>query len=249
MHEFEIRCEMRIARKNIVSAGKKGFLIGIVLQMIAFALPAQSPAPIQGWWQIFLKHKTEKGWFWEADGGFRVHSTHFEPNAALARIGFGRQFKHVSVGAGVAWFETWPKAQNKPGNAEFRMHQKFTVPQKLGPVSLSHILRAEERWFQQSTLRNEFHFQLRLRYQLQANYTLQKLPLLKAKPYFNGHSEIFASPNEGPFNQFRLYGGIGLNWKEQYRFEMGYLAIWLRSTVTGQIQPAQVLRMNLFIQL
>lgn len=189
-------------------------------------LQAQGNAPLQGWWQVYLKHKTTKNWLWEADAGYRVHSSHFEPSTALARLGFGRQFKDFSVVVGAAWFETWPQNQQSPGTAEMRLHQKLTLPQRVGPLSLSHIYRAEERWFQQAD-RTTFKMQWRFRYQLQALYPFEKLHFLKSNPYLSGHSEIFLRPDHHVFSQYRLYGGAGLNWKNRWKLEIGYMAIWL----------------------
>lgn len=203
------------------------------------ALHGQSAAPLQGWSQIYLKHKTTHNWLWEADAGFRVHSPHLERNTALGRIGFGRQFKDFSATAGIAYFETWPRYGAQSGLGEFRLYQKLVIPQKIGPLNLNHIYRAEERWFQHVS-----KTQLRLRYQLQAVWEVKKMPVLKANPFLIGHTEIFLRPDQTVFSQFRLFGGLGLNWANKWRADLGYLAIYLPRPGGGTV-PQQALRTTL----
>lgn len=234
-----------------ISLRKRTFGPVLAIGMLIFSwssLKSQTHAPLQGWWQFYFKHKTESNWILEGDAGFRVHSMHFEPVTALARVGFGRQFKDFSLIAGAAWFESWPLSGSGQESGEFRLFQKLILPQKLGPVSLSHIYRAEERWLQQP-LRSQYQLQLRLRYQLQAIYHFKNFALLGGKPYLNGHAEMFAMPNKQVFSQFRLFGGTGLNWKDRWRFELGYLAIWLPAKTTGNPIPGHALRMNLLLNL
>ncbi len=219
-----------------------------LLVSISMNAHAQADAPLQGWGQFFFKHKTESNWIVEGDAGFRVHSAHFDPSSALARAGFGRQFKDFSLTAGAAWFESWPLLGSGQESGEFRLYQKLILPQKLGPLSLSHICRAEERWLQQP-LRSQYQLQIRLRYQLQAIYGFQNITFLGAKPYLNGHAEMFAIPHKQVFSQFRLFGGAGLNWKDRWRFELGYLAIWLPAKTTGNPIPGHALRVNLLLNL
>lgn len=199
--------------------------------------------PLQGWWQVHLKYRTARNWIWEGDAGFRVHSFHFQPSTALGRIGFGRQFKEFNLTVGMAWFETWPRDGRSLPTAELRLYQKLALTHRVGPVSITHVYRAEERWFQQ-THRTSFQHQLRLRYQLLAILPLQAA-VLGAKPFAIGHTEIFLRTNHGIFSQYRLYGGLGLNWDDRWRTDVGYLAIWLPAKVSGNPDPSHALRTTL----
>jgi hypothetical protein len=132
MHEFEIRCRnANCEEKYRFCWQAKDSSSAIVLQMIAFShYPPKPVPPLQGWWQIFLKHKTEKGW---------ILGKQMVDSACILRIlsrmplwrgsdlvGNSNTFRRLRGQLGL---NLGPKRKTNLECGEFRMHQKFTVPQ------------------------------------------------------------------------------------------------------------------------
>ncbi len=197
----------------------------------SMALHAQTSLP-PAWIQVYLQHKGMHGIFLEADAGYRGDELATHATTALARVGAGRHWKAGYATAGVAWFENIDPAQVAADRGEFRLYQKLLLRQPFSKFELSHIYRAEERWLQRAD-HSGFDFQLRLRYMLQAAHSFDAKTLLKGNAYLTANTEIFLVPDDRVFSQYRIYGGGGIAWNKKWKWELGYLHLWLPKKPTG----------------
>ncbi|THH41968.1 DUF2490 domain-containing protein [Neolewinella litorea] len=100
---------------------------------------------------------------------------------------------------------------------EHRIYQQIITRQQLGPVSVQHRYRFEERFVENQD------FGFRFRYFLAFNLPLSGQEMGPKTWYLSAYNEIFVTTENRPFDRNRLYGGLGYVARPGLRFEVGYM--------------------------
>lgn len=105
---------------------------------------------------------------------------------------------------------------------EHRVYLQFVTKQKLGPLSVQHRYRFEERFI-------EDDFKFRFRYFLGINLPLKKYF------YLSAYNELFIHSKEAVFDRNRLYAGLGYKINKKMRLEFGYMNQFFENQGRDQI--------------
>lgn len=201
-------------------------LLLCALQVLGWqeCLNLSAQASLQGWGQFTVRHFTPKKWAFEGDAEFRSPFDAAGTATVITRAGFGRRFGYGFVTAGFGTVETLPLSNGDAHLNEFRIYQRLNLNHKHGQLAFTHTLRTEERWIS-SNPGSAYGFHLRLRYMLQAMYSFPKLKLLQGTPYLLAFGEGLTQPLDNYRSQIRTYSAAGIDWKQQWRMDMGFLTL------------------------
>ncbi|GAB3257739.1 DUF2490 domain-containing protein [Larkinella harenae] len=157
---------------------------------------------------------------------------------SLARLGVNYKLgENVELGGGYTYFVTFPYGkhpvadQNVP-TPEHRLYQDIQLDDTVGRFFLNHRFRFEERWLSQlaeegSRQISRWDYENRIRYQITAHVPLQGATIDDSEFYLTFFDELFISfgKNAGMniFNQNRLLGGVGYQFRDNVQLELGYL--------------------------
>ncbi|MFN8396130.1 MAG: DUF2490 domain-containing protein [Bacteroidia bacterium] len=211
-------------------------LLGIQVLGWQSCMNLSAQASLQGWGQFTLRHFTPKKWVFEGDAEFRSPFDAGGSANIITRAGVGRRFGYGFFTVGVGTVETLPLSSGDPYLNEVRIYQRLNLNHKHGRLSFSHTLRTEERWTSANP-KSLFWFHLRLRYMLQAMYSFPKAKLLQGTPYLLANAEALTQPLDNFRSQIRTYAAVGVDWKQQWRMDIGILT--LRNIPSMGKLPAQ----------
>lgn len=163
----------------------------------------------------------------------------------LLRVGCDYSIsKNALISAGFAYVDTWPygkfaeEANPKYNHYRFIEHrawEQFITKQQLGRFYMQNRFRLEQRWIESKTLdisvneyvRDKFLYRNRARFRYMVQVPINKKELSENTFFFQFSDEIFI--NFGPnikmniFDQNRLYGGFGWQFKPGFNVQLGYL--------------------------
>ncbi|MCY7350446.1 MAG: DUF2490 domain-containing protein [Cytophagaceae bacterium] len=154
---------------------------------------------------------------------------------SLARLGVAYQLlPRVKVATGFTSLVThpygdYPTAETGIPFPERRLYQDLQVSDTLGKVALEHRFRLEQRWIGQLSGREvtDWEYQNRIRYQATLNLPLQGRTLENHEWYLTVFDELFIgfgrNVGNNVFNQNRISGGIGRQFKDNFKIELAYL--------------------------
>ena len=219
---------------------------GLLAGLLLLATPAsfgQSPRLTDlntlGWLVYAGDHRVAEKWAVHAEYQTRRVSWLRSPQNQLARLGFVRTLsERVQASAGYTYFQThrygrYPAVQSQ-ALPEQRLYEDLTLKDApLGRLALTHRLRLEQRWLGargadgRGRVR-DWEFQHRVRYQLAGEWALRGTTVDNGEWYLNAFDELFVGfgrrVGDNVFNQNRLSGGLGYQFKEHAKVELNYLS-------------------------
>ncbi|TAH25121.1 MAG: DUF2490 domain-containing protein [Cytophagales bacterium] len=231
--------------------------ISFQISSSAFAQnPAKSTSEFNvGWYQYFLNAKLSKKYFFYFDGAYRAFDFYKATQLISFRPGLGYQLSSSNqLLAGYAYFGSYAY-QNTDGffRNEHRFFQQFQTSSSEGRVNISHRLRAEERFIQNSTKRENYNFTLRLRYQFNLQIPLWGKELKPHRPYLILADEFFVNFGSGVvlnyFDQNRLILGLGYKFNSKYNLQIHYINVFIQRASGVNFEKIHTLRVAFFHQL
>lgn len=216
-------------------------LTGLIL-LVAMTSYAQSKRLTDrnaiGWYVYTGDHKISDKWKLHTEYQWRRVDFIRSWQQSLARLGATYAVsKRVKVGGAYTYFVTfpygkYPQADQEAPYSEHRIHEDIELSETYGRLKLSHRFRLEQRWLSQLAANNprqivDWQFQNRIRYQLTAEVPLQGVTLDDGEFYLNFFDELFIgfgqNVEENVFNQNRISGGLGYQFRKGMQLELNYL--------------------------
>ena len=111
---------------------------------------------------------------------------------------------------------------------EHRIFQQFTTKQKVGKIGLTHRYRFEQRFV-------EADFKMRFRYFLGFKVPFQQKEDSSSPFYLSAYNEIFLNTESSIFDRNRIYGGLGYQFSNAIRLELGYMNQFFENSGRDQI--------------
>lgn len=218
-------------RKNLLTRNVVFFLfiIGIMLPNAVMAQDSNL-----GNWLIYIGNKKlNDNWNIHNEIQYRNYEVIGDLEQLLIRTGLGYNLtennNNLLLGYGYILSENYVDDTNdKVSVSEHRIFQQFTTKQNLGKVGLSHRYRFEQRFV-------EDDFKMRFRYFLGIRIPLQYKKEEKNPLYLSAYNEIFLNTKTSIFDRNRVYGGIGYEFSEALRLELGYMNQFFESSGRDQI--------------
>ena len=217
--------KFKLKKKNIIAT----LTIALVLP---FCVNAQDSN--LGNWLIYIgSKKLNNGWNIHKEVQYRNYDAVGDLEQLLLRTGVGYNLtennNNVLLGYGYILSENYVgETDEKVSVNEHRIFQQFTTKQKVGKIGLSHRYRFEQRFV-------ESDFKMRFRYFLGFKLPLQNKEDGKNPLYLSAYNEIFLNTKSSIFDRNRLYGGLGYQFSENLRLELGYMNQFFETSSRDQI--------------
>ncbi len=183
--------------------------------------------PLGNWIMYFGDNKINKK--------FGVHSefqmrNYFIPNTVsqtLARVGLNYYISPVSmVTGGYGYIYTTPTSSEGVTTSENRIWQQLVLRHRTYNIFLEHRYRLEQR-FVKNISTEEFIFDNRIRYRLQAIFPLYNFSPYLRHYFISSSNELFMNLGRELSGQFfdrnRLYFAIGYQLNPKFNLQFGYL--------------------------
>ncbi len=147
-----------------------------------------------------------------------------------------------------------------PGNPNFedvvyepRIWHQWLFGMKIDRVKIFHQFRFEHRWRRSNAVGSEFEFTNRYRYKFLFYVPLNK-PAIEVGTLFIAPSvEIFMQSGDSivfnPFEDFRIYTGIGYILNENITFFGGYMWTLGQDSSGFEYSQSHIIRLNVFVGL
>ena len=190
--------------------------------MLFPVIPAFAQSSELGNWLIYFGNKKiDNKWNWHNEVQYRNYNAIGDLEQLLLRTGFGYDLtennNNILLGYGYINSQNYlDGTDDKTGINEHRIYQQFINRQKYGRVAIQNRYRLEQRWV-------ETDFRMRFRYFLSLNILLNNIEMTDRTFYLSAYNEIFLNTERTVFDRNRLYGGIGYNLNQTFRFEAGYM--------------------------
>jgi hypothetical protein len=186
------------------------------------------------WFVYFGNQKINDKWNIQSDFQYRDYRFLGQRNQLLARAGLGYNLKpqnhNFLLGYAYIANDSYDEFDfNTSTKIENRIYQQYLYKNKVGPNSLTHRFRLEERFFP-----NEFG--LRARYFISVQKPLWSKNIAKGNTYLSAYNELFVDIKEPKFDRNRLYTGLGIGINESIRVETGYMIQAQKNITRGQLQ-------------
>ncbi|WP_139922322.1 DUF2490 domain-containing protein [Hymenobacter sp. DG01] len=190
-----------------------------------------------GWMVYSGDHKLAEKWALHTEYQWRRVNLLRAPQQQLARLGLVRTLTaRVTISGGYTYFQThrygsYPTVPARP-EPEHRLYQDVSLKDPLGRLTLTHRLRLEQRWLGTRAEEGQgpvqdWVFQNRIRYQLTGQFPLQGPTVEDNEWYLNAFDELFIgfgrNVGDNVFNQNRLSGGLGYQFRDNAKVELNYL--------------------------
>lgn len=191
-----------------------------------------------GWYTYNGDHKLDERWQLHTEYQWRRVDLIRTWQQSLARAGLIYTLSaRVHVSLGYTNFVTYPYGRYPSSDQgmpvpENRIYQDIDMTDMVGRLQLSHRVRLEQRWLAQLSEVNprdvaSWEYQNRIRYQLSLAYPLCGPTIDSGEFYLNAFEELFISfgrnAGENIFNQNRLSGGVGYQFKNEFQIELNYV--------------------------
>jgi hypothetical protein len=205
------------------------------LALISLPAAAQSPKIIDfnphGWVSYSGDHDIKGKWGIHFDAQWRRSDFFTEWQQYQLRPGLNyRRNRNQLFTLGYVFTKAYPYGDFPVIQAfpEHRTYQQALLRQDRGAVILQHRIRLEQRWIQYPTNPGKsYTYQNRFRYLLKADFPITRTRSGSAKWYLPVYNEFLIgfAPNYGarPWDQNRLFGGIGYNTGPAGNVEIGFL--------------------------
>ncbi|GAB3899053.1 DUF2490 domain-containing protein [Larkinella knui] len=212
-----------------------------------------------GWFVYNGDHKLSKKWSLHTEYQWRRIHYIRTWQQSLARLGANYKLTDkVKLGGGYTYFVTFPYGEHPVADQgvptpEHRLYQDIQLADTLGRLTLSHRFRFEERWLSQlaetgSRRISGWAYENRIRYQITANFPLQGVSIDDNEFYLTFFDELFISfgRNAGVniFNQNRILGGLGYQFRDNFSLELGYLNQITQHAETDPVSGNPVFEFN-----
>ena len=176
---------------------------------------------IGSWYSYLGNHTLQKKWNIWTETQYRSYNTLTDIQQVLIRTGLGYNVtennNNILLGYAFVYSENYlNNAGYKTNNTEHRIFQQFLTKQTFNRFHISHRYRIEERFLSDD-------FQLRFRYMLLMNVTLNNADLSKGTWYAAASNEIFLNGQNNIFDRNRVYGGVGYVFNKNFRLEAGFM--------------------------
>lgn len=203
------------------------------------------------WVGDFTKARLNDKWSIYFDFGYRRTEWLNKCSQALVRPGITYHFnKTVSATAGVAYFSHYTATYIRP---EGRGWQQLLFCETYGRVKVNHRLRAEQRFFQKvisSQLVDDYNYNNRFRYQLNAQVPINKKQIEDKTVYFSIADEVFINSGKeirnNYFDQNRLAFGLGYKLNEGLNILVSYTSIFVQRPKVDAFEDNNVLVINIY---
>ncbi|MBO0931517.1 DUF2490 domain-containing protein [Fibrella aquatilis] len=191
-----------------------------------------------GWFTVNGDYKLTRQWTIHTEAQWRRANFITNWQQALYRLGLVyKATDKIQLSGGYTALVTYPYggypvADTGVPTTEHRAYEDVTLSDTAGIVNLSHRVRLEQRWLANllpggSREVANWRYQNRVRYQLQATVPLQGRTRDNREWYAFFYDEIFIGFGENVgnnvFNQNRISGGLGYQFSDAIRLELGYL--------------------------
>lgn len=195
--------------------------------------PSQAQDSPLGNWLIYFGNKKLPAKFnWHHEVQYRNYNVIGDLEQLLLRTGIGYNLtednNNLLLGYGFIHSQNYGDNGEKNSVNEHRIYQQFITKQKIGPVSLQHRYRFEQRWI-------ESLFKVRFRYFLSLNIPLHAPEKTDRVFYLSMYNEVFIQTEGNFFDRNRAYAGLGFRLNKQLRFEIGYMNQFLPAFNRDQI--------------
>ncbi|WP_338408089.1 DUF2490 domain-containing protein [uncultured Flavobacterium sp.] len=210
-------------------------LIKILLPIICFYNLSFSQKSDTGNWLIYFgNQKINQKWNWHNEVQYRNYNFIGDTNQLLLRTGIGYNLtennNNLLLGYGFINTQKYvPNSDQKVDSNEHRIYQQFITRQTIGSVFIQHRYRIEERFISDD-------FQLRFRYFLGINISINKKKLDEGAVYISSYNEIFINAESPLFDQNRLYGALGYVINKDFKVEVGFMAQTKENSNRNQFQ-------------
>jgi hypothetical protein len=184
-----------------------------------------------GWYSYSGDHAVRGRWGLHFDGQWRRSQVITKWHQYQLRPGLNFQAApNVLLTLGYAYTRTYPYG-DFPSSAAFpehRIYQQALVRHPKEHVTFQQRFRLEQRFVGSPSIENRsWTYRNRFRYSLKADFPLTSKPDEKMEWYIPIYNEILIglAPNQGarPFDQNRLFAGIGYALGSSGKMEIGYL--------------------------
>ncbi|RIV22444.1 DUF2490 domain-containing protein [Fibrisoma montanum] len=220
---------------------KANFLL-VIFCLLPFLAAAQ---------QERLRDENQIGWFvyngdhalsrkWELHTEYQWRRVYWisEWQQWLARLGANYSVNDkITGGFGYTTLVThpygdYPIADKGVPYPEHRIYEDIQIADTVGVVTLGHRFRLEQRWISDiapdgSRRIASWEYQNRIRYQIEATLPLQGRTVNNREFFVSFFDELFIgfgrNVDLNVYNQNRIYGGIGYQFRDNLSAELGYL--------------------------
>ncbi|MGM9511425.1 DUF2490 domain-containing protein [Larkinella sp. GY13] len=212
-----------------------------------------------GWFVYTGDHKLSEKWSLHTEYQWRRIQYVRTWQQSLARLGVNYKLTDkVQLGGGYTHFVTFPYGDHPVADQgvptpEHRLYQDIQVDDTVGRLLLSHRFRFEERWLSQiaetgSRRISGWNYENRVRYQIAVELPLQGVTIDDNEFYLTFFDELFISfgKNAGVniFNQNRILGGLGYQFWDHFKLELGYLNQITQHAETDPVSGNPVFEFN-----
>jgi hypothetical protein len=130
-------------------------------------------------------------------------------------------------------------------------HQWIFIMPPMGRAKIYHQFRFEHRWKRDNDIGAEFEYTNRYRYKLFSYIPINK-PYLGTRTWFFAPSaEIFLHSGKSivyhPFEDFRIYTGLGYIFNENFTFFGGHMWTMGQTPKGFEYRESHIIRLNLFV--
>ncbi|MGL2966564.1 DUF2490 domain-containing protein [Flavobacterium sp. XGLA_31] len=227
-----------------------------LFSFLSFGLKAQELKQNQRVWFSYAgQYKVSEHWGYHLDVQFRTDNQLQQNQQNVFRIG-GIYFITTSkmLTAGYALANTY-NTSLQDFYKENRLWEQFQYIDKWAKNTMMHRFRLEQRWVESITAVDGnvvslgANYQNRLRYLNKNTFHLTNLRSEKEEIYAVLQDEIFVTlgdnkVNSNIFDQNRFLIGMGLNYNNNIRLELGYMNQFVNAN-----SKADVMNHNIFISL
>lgn len=186
------------------------------------------------WFSYLGQYKVSAKWGFHLETQFRMDNELRQSLQKAYRIGGIYYLSSTeNLTAGYAYVNTFSSSLDK-FYAENRIWEQYQVNKKWKKNTTMHRLRLEQRWIEQLAA-NSTAYQSRFRYMNRNLFHLTNLKSDTKELYAVLQDEVFLTLGENKVNskfmdQNRFLVGLGLNWRNEIRLEMGYMNQFVTSS-------------------
>jgi len=242
----------------------KTLFLFISLTFFSVAFSQQTKQDQRVWFAYSGQYKVSNHWGYHIEAQFRMDNQLEQNQQNLFRIGaiyFLSETKNIS--AGYALVNTFSTAADDFFK-ENRLWEQYQVNKKWhkNKNTMTNRFRLEQRWVEKIGLVDDnvvsmgSNYQNRLRYLNRNLFHLIDLKSTNEELYFVLQNEVFLNLGDNDvngkfFDQNRFLIGLGLNYNNHIRLEVGYLNHYITSSTSNDVMNHTVsisLIQNLMLQ-